>query len=169
LDNSWINDIYNDADIDSEVNTYPAYVVAGRKGTTIDLVHLGVKVTQKVEHFLHHVLPKYLGRILGKTSEVLARMPASLHQGYHNYISRGMHAAEDLIVDTMHFPNMNAPRREMTAWINGCRGAGIADAVMKGRIVGNLRRLTGEFATANRLEGLVEALDDVFKDLGLLE
>jgi hypothetical protein len=169
MSNAWIDDIYTDADIDFEVNSFPAYAFAGKGGTVVNLVHNGIKITRKASRFLHHVLPKYLGRILGQSSKVLAAIPRALHQPYHNYVSRGMHEAEDLMVGTMRFPHMNAPIRVREAWINECRRAGIFDSVMRDRIVGNLRRLTSEFSITNHLGGLVEALDDVLKELSLLE
>jgi hypothetical protein len=157
-DNSWIDAIYKAVNINGIVDDYlipdsPFEVVefGGPQAGVIRTITVAGKVLRKT--IKHHALPKYLARLLGKESKVLAKLPKKFHQPYHNHISQGMGKNSFL-----KCPPMNAPRAKWDLWFKDMSKRGYPRPVAQQMMETRLKRLTKQFEEQNKLEGLYDEL-----------
>ncbi len=112
-------------------------------------IRVGGRVVRGLAH-LHHLLPKYLGRILRIQSKVVARVPVALHGAYHVFVSRGM-------TRLLGCPAFTAPRDAWRVWAE-------ANPSKLRRVLPTLKRLTKDFERRHNVSGLSEGMKQAIEE-----
>lgn len=141
-DNSWVGEAWNYGMAGGVIEATWDYVdpfgirhLLGGIDDWIRPVKYAGRVMRRGMGQLHHVLPKYLGRVIGRQSPVLAVLPQNLHQKYHTFVSRGMKKA-------LGCPYINASPRKWKDWIEMQEKAGIPRHISHMKIRTQLRAFT---------------------------
>ena len=133
--NEWIQDVYDAAGVNSTVDGYaslnplpPPDLTMGSASGVVKTIRLGGKLLSR--GWKHHVLPKYLGRILGKSSNLLVRLPKRLHvkgaDAVHKHIDKAIRAIDK------DAPLMNSRREAWERWAKDKNAAQIQAVIETG-------------------------------------
>ena len=174
LDNSWVGDAWREGvaggmrdwlnqDIKGlydPFNLTPDMVQAGPFSglatgarTVVREVGLGARIAYSFAR--HHLLPTYLGRVIGIQSKVLALVPLHMHKAYHVLVSQNMQRI-------LRCPGFSASRDTWRLW------AKENPAKMK-EILPTLKKLTGKFEKLYGVEGLVKGLEQAIAEAFSIE
>ena len=108
------------------------------------------RTMSRVNVRMHHVLPQYLARALGKQSKVLGEIPLDLHQKYHRRL--------DVALRRIGMPPMNTRDQErLREWVDN------GDDKRSQDVINIIKQETANFGREHKLEGLMPALRAAFR------
>ncbi len=132
-------------------------VMAGRyPGTSMAkrVLKIGRKAARTALH-LHHSLPRYIAKAMGKNSKILIHVPDHLHYKYHSAVDNAIRA--------VGAPGKHKRTEALHRWINEYPDLAQARAAS---LVKSLRKATAQFSRDHKLSGLSEALEEA---IGLMD
>ncbi|MFN9974697.1 MAG: hypothetical protein ACK58T_32880 [Phycisphaerae bacterium] len=116
-DNSWIQDVYDGANVNGAVDSYalidpvPEYMM-GRSGSVIRAsVSIGGKLLTGIAH---HAFPQYMAKLLKRSSNIVFELPHKFHTGKGG---QAIHAFIDRALAAYGAPHMRASRDQLAKWV----------------------------------------------------
>jgi hypothetical protein len=159
----WIQDVYDAAGVNNTVDGYldvkpvpPPDLTMGSARGVVKTIRIGGKLLSR--GWKHHVLPKYLARIIGKSSNLLVRLPKRLHvkgdKAVHKHIDNAIRAIDP------DAPLMNSPRAAWTKWAKGKKIEEIRGVLEQGLKNGMETWARAQGATKQELAAISKLVDD---------